>query len=197
MSYVGLPEGTYCILCVTLWCHQRWLAGKSLNWMEVSSSENHWFLWSIFQQAMFDYRRTGGYWFFFIPASYTQWRIITGPVAIHPVIKHGTEFDELPMKRKHNSICRWCPISSFDLPEGISTSAIHTSQCYQPTKVALGTVFIGELAHLQNPTRAPPMRKQRLRFPWIGCLKQPGDPEEFQDQQGRRHQTPSILGDRA
>ena len=29
--------------------------------MEVSSTENHWFLWSIFQQAMFDYRRVAMY----------------------------------------------------------------------------------------------------------------------------------------
>ena len=44
---------------VTLWCHQTWLAGKSQKWMEVSRYQNHLFLWSIFQLAMFD--DTGGY----------------------------------------------------------------------------------------------------------------------------------------
>ena len=36
---------------------QTWLAGKSPNSMEVSSWEKLPFLWWIFQQAMFDYRR--------------------------------------------------------------------------------------------------------------------------------------------
>ena len=39
----------------TLWCHQTWLAGKSPNWMEVSSGKS---LFHVpFSIAMFDYRR--------------------------------------------------------------------------------------------------------------------------------------------
>ena len=37
--------------------NHTWRVGKFPNWMEVSSQENHLFQWSIFQPAMFDYRR--------------------------------------------------------------------------------------------------------------------------------------------
>ena len=42
----------------TLWFHQAWLAGASLNWMEVLIGKSL-INWSLFQQAMFD--DTGGY----------------------------------------------------------------------------------------------------------------------------------------
>ena len=42
----------------TLWFHQTWLAGKSPPKMEALwlYGEDQWFLWSIFQHAMFDYQ---------------------------------------------------------------------------------------------------------------------------------------------